>query len=206
MALPLVGWGTKFFDYDNDGWQDLFVANGHVYPQLENYKQRKLLHHNNRDGTFTEVSAQAGAPLTEKRVGRGAAFGDLDNDGDVDLVVGDLDGPPQLLRNDGGNSNNSVLIKLVGVKSNRSGLGARVRVVSGDLTQSDEVRSGASYASQNDLRLHFGLEKRTKIDLIEVRWPGGATEKITAAPANKILTVKEGQGVVAQKDFKPARR
>ncbi len=111
-----------------------------------------------------------------------------------------------MLRNDGGNSNNSVLIKLVGVKANRDGIGARVRVTSGDLTQLDEVRSGTSYASQNDLRLHFGLEKRTKIDLIEVRWPGGATEKITGAPVNKILILKEGQGIVAQKDFKPAAR
>jgi enediyne biosynthesis protein E4 len=122
------------------------------------------------------------------------------------MVVGDLDGPPQVLRNDGGNSNNSVLIKLVGVKANRDGLGARVRITSGDLAQMDEVRSGTSYASQNDLRLHFGLEKRTKIDLIEVRWPGGAVDRITGAPVNRILTVKEGQGLVAQKEFKTAAR
>ncbi|MDT7687553.1 MAG: enediyne biosynthesis protein [Acidobacteriota bacterium] len=206
VALPLVGWGTKFFDYDNDGWVDLFVANGHVYPQLENYRQRKLLHHNNRDGTFTEVGLQSGAPLAEKRVGRGVAVGDLDNDGDVDLVVGDLDGPPQVLRNDGGNSNNSIIVKTVGTKSNRDGIGARVRVVSGDLTQVDEVRSGGSYVSQNDLRLHFGLEKRTKIDLIEVRWPSGVIDKVTSALANKILIIKEGQGLVEQKDFKTAAR
>ena len=204
VSLPYVGWGTKFFDYDNDGWVDLFVANGHVYPQLENYKQRKLVHHNNRDGTFTEVAEQLGPALTEKRAARGVAFGDIDNDGDVDIVVGDLDGPPQVLRNDGGNANNSVLIKTVGVKSNRDGIGARVKVVAGDLSQVDEVRSGGSYISQSDLRLHFGLEKRAKIDLIEVRWPSGVVDKITNAGVNKILTVKEGQGLVEQKDFKSA--
>jgi hypothetical protein len=206
VSLPYVGWGTEFFDYDNDGWADLFVANGHVYPQLENYRQRKFVHHNNRDGTFTEVSEQLGAALTEKRVGRGVAVGDLDNDGDLDLVVGDLDGPPQLLRNDGGDANNSVLIKTVGAKGNRDGIGARVKVVSGDLVQLGEVHSGGSYISQSDLRLHFGLEKRTKIDLIEVRWPGGAVDKIAGAGVNRILTLSEGRGLVAQKEFKNAPR
>jgi hypothetical protein len=206
VSIPYVGWGTKFFDYDNDGWVDLFVANGHVYPQLNNYRQRNLLHKNNRDGTFTEVGAQLGASLEEERVGRGVAFGDIDNDGDVDIVINNLDGAPQLLRNDGGNANNSVLIKMIGVKSNRDGIGARVKIVSGDLTQIDEVRSGGSYISHNDLRLHFGFEKRTRIDLIEVRWPSGVVDKITDTSVNKILTVKEGQGLVEKKDFKTAAR
>ena len=201
VSLPYVGWGTKFFDYDNDGWLDLFAVNGHAYPQRDHYRQRELLHHNNRDGTFSEVAAQMGTSLMQERVGRGVAFGDIDNDGDVDIVVNDLDGSPQLLRNDGGNSNNSVLIKTVGVKSNRDGIGARVKVVSGDLAQIDEVRSGGSYISQNDLRLHFGLEKRTTVDLIEVRWPSGVIDKVTDLSANRILTIKEGKGVVEQKYF-----
>ena len=206
ISLPYVGWGTKFFDYDNDGWVDLFVVNGHVYPQIPSYRQRNFVHKNNRDGTFTEVAEQLGAPFLEKRVGRGAVFGDIDNDGDVDIVINNLDGGPQLLRNDGGNANNSVLIKTVGVKSNRDGIGARVKIVSGDLTQMDEVRSGDSYISQSDLRLHFGLEKRTQIDLIEVRWSSGVVDRITNASVNKILTIKEGQGLVERKDFRIAPR
>jgi hypothetical protein len=202
VSLPYVGWGTKFFDYDNDGWVDLFVANGHVYPQIPSYKQRNFVHRNNRDGTFTEIAEQLGAPFSEKRAGRGVAFGDLDNDGDVDLVINNLDGPPTVLRNDGGNLNNSVLIKLVGVKSNRAGIGAMVKVVSGDLAQKDEVRSGDSYISQSDQRLHFGLEKRTKIDLIEVRWPSGIVDKLNGAKVNSIITIKEGAGIVEQKAFK----
>ncbi len=206
VSLPYVGWGTKFFDYDNDGWVDLLVANGHVYPQLQNFHQRNLVHRNNRDGTFTEVGEQLGAPFKEKRAGRGVAFGDIDNDGDVDVVINNLDGSPQLLRNDGGNTYNSVLIKLLGVKSNRDGIGARVKIVSGDLTQVDEVRSGSSYISQNDLRLHFGLEKRPRIDLIEIRWPSGVVDKITTANVNKIVTIKEGQGLIEQKDFRSGSR
>jgi enediyne biosynthesis protein E4 len=206
VSLPYVGWGTKFFDYDNDGWVDLLVVNGHVYPQLPTYRQRNLVHHNNRDGTFAEVGAELGTPFTEKHTGRGAAFGDIDNDGDVDVIINNLDGRPQLLRNDGGNANNSVLIKTVGVKSNRDGIGARVIIVSGDLRQIDEVHSGGSYLSQNDLRLHFGLEKRTKIDSIEVRWPSGVVDKVANLNANKILTIKEGQGVIEQKPLNTSPR
>jgi enediyne biosynthesis protein E4 len=139
--------------------------------------------------------------LTENRASRGVAFGDIDNDGDVDLLIVDLDGSPQLLRNEGRNANNSILVKLVGVKSNRSGIGARVTVTSGDLTQTDEVRSGDSYLSQSDLRLHFGLEKRTKVDSIHVRWPNGTVDKISNVGANRIVTIKEGQGKVEEKEF-----
>jgi len=117
-------------------------------------------------------------------------------------LINNLDGPPQLLRNDGGNGNNSVLIKTIGVKSNRDGIGASVKIVSGDLTQIDEVRSGGSYLSQSDLRLHFGLEKRSRIDLIEVHWPSGKIDKIAGAGVNKIITIKEGLGLVEQKDYK----
>jgi hypothetical protein len=204
VSLPYVGWGTWFFDYDNDGWPDLMVVNGHVYPQLPTYRQRDFMHHNNRDGTFTEVGAQLGPVFAEKHSGRGAAFGDFDDDGDVDVVINNLDGPPQLLRNDGGNANNSVLIKTVGVKSNRDGIGARVKVVAGNLIQIGEVYSGGSYISQNDMRVDFGLEQRNKIDLIEVQWPSGTVDKVTNVAANRIITIKEGQGAVEQKEFRSA--
>ncbi|HVG38769.1 MAG TPA: VCBS repeat-containing protein, partial [Pyrinomonadaceae bacterium] len=155
-SLPFVGWGTKFFDYDNDGWPDLFVANGHVYPQIENayaggmYRQRKLLYRNNRDGTFAEVAANGGAALAERRVSRGAAFGDYDNDGDTDVVVNDLDGPPMLLRNDGGSQAGKWLrLQLIGTKSNRNAIGAHVSVVTRDHIRIDEVRSGDSYLSHS---------------------------------------------------------
>jgi hypothetical protein len=195
-SLPYVGWGCGFFDYDNDGWLDLLAVNGHVYPQLAEaklkiaYAQRKLFYRNQRNGAFAETAA--GETLNEPSVGRGAAFGDLDNDGDVDVVINNLDGAPAILRNDGGNRNNFLTLELVGGKSNRDAYGARVKVIAGDLVQIDEKRSGGSYLSQNDTRLHFGLEQRAKVDAVEVRWPSGVTQKFTNLPVNSFIRIKEG--------------
>ena len=201
-SLPYVGWGAGFFDLDNDGWLDLLVVNGHVYPQVDTrdigtkYRQPKLLYTNQRDGTFREVSRDVGAALSVPRVSRGAAFGDLDNDGDIDIVVGELDGPPVILRNDGGNRNNWITLELRGTRSNRLALGARVKVVTGKLAQVDEVRSGGSYLSQNDLRLHFGLGKAERVDRVEIRWLSGKTEVLQNLAARSFYSVKEGEGVV----------
>jgi hypothetical protein len=198
-SLPYVGWGAGFFDYDNDGWLDLLVVNGHVYPQVDRaglstaYRQPKLLYRNRRDGTFAEIGQQAGPAMAAPDVGRGAAFGDLDNDGDIDVAINNLDGGPTLLRNDVGSQNSFVVIDLVGRRSNRSAFGARVKVRSGDLVQIAERRSGGSYISQNDTRLHFGFEKRTAVDSVEVRWPGGATQTFTGLPVNTFITVTEGE-------------
>jgi hypothetical protein len=198
-----VGWGTDFIDFDNDGWVDLMEVNGHVYPQLENaslgtqYAQRILLFHNERNGTFSEVAASCGEALMVRRVSRGAAFGDIDNDGDIDVVINNLDGTPTVLRNDGGNRNNWISVKTVGSKKNRDALGARVKVTAGDLAQVKEVYSGGSYISQNDTRLHFGLGNRTRVDSIEIRWPSsGKTEVIRDVPANQFVVVQEGKGIV----------
>jgi len=208
-TLPFVGWSTKFFDYDNDGWLDLLVVNGHVYPQMENaglgtsYRMRMLLFRNDRDGTFSEIADSAGEALMTRQVSRGAGFGDLDNDGDVDVVVENLDGAPVILRNDGGNLNNWVSLRLIGSKKNPFAVGAYVKVTAGDLVQVDEVRSSGSYISQNDLRLHFGLEKREKVDLIEIRWPGGQVERIESLPVNQFLTIQEGKGLIKQTPPRP---
>ena len=198
ISIPFVGWGTAFFDFDNDGWSDLMAVNGHVYPQMENYTQRILLFHNDRDGSFSEVAAQHGDALTVPRVSRGAAFGDIDNDGDIDVVINNLDGRPLILRNDGGNSNNWITVKTVGRGRNRDAIGAKVKVVSGDLVQWDEVRSGGSYLSASDLRLHFGLEKRVRVDLIEVHWPDGRVEAIRDVPVNHFVVIEEGKGITGK--------
>lgn len=200
-SLPYLGWGVKFFDYDNDGWLDLMVVNGHVYPQVEGaytggmYGQRKLLYRNLRNGTFEEVAAGNPA-LAQRRVSRGAAWGDFDEDGDVDVIVNELDGAPTLLRNDGGSKlGNWVSLKLVGTKSNRNAVGARVTLKVGALTQVDEVRSGDSYLSHSDWRLHFGLGTATKVDAVSIQWPNGAEEKLSSLPINQTVTIIEGKGV-----------
>jgi hypothetical protein len=201
VSTPYVGWGAGFFDYDNDGWSDILAVNGHVYPQMENasvgttYRQRMLLFHNQHNGTFAEVAAEAGAALMTPRASRGLAFGDLDNDGFIDVVVNNLDGKPTILKNDGDSHNNWITIKLVGSGKNRDAIGARVKVVSGELTQWDEVHAGGSYLSSNDPRLHYGLQKKTKVDLIEVHWPDGKLETVANVPANNFLVIEEGKGV-----------
>ncbi|HVI07390.1 MAG TPA: CRTAC1 family protein [Candidatus Binatia bacterium] len=198
-TYPYVSWGTKFFDMDNDGWLDLFIANGHVYPQVDSipggtpYRQPMLLFRNHRDGTFEDVSQSLAKFPPESR--RGAAFGDIDNDGNVDIVVLNVGEPPTLLLNKAENANHRVLFKLVGVKSNKAAIGARVTVKAGSLVQFDEVRGGASYLSQNDLRLHFGLGANEKMSEVTVRWPNGGLETLRDVPADFIYTVVEGQGI-----------
>ena len=196
--MPMVGWGTRLFDYDNDGWLDLLVINGHVYPQLEGafpgaeYPQRKLFYRNLHNGTFEEIASQLGTALMERRVSRGSAWGDYDEDGDLDIIVNEIDGAPMLLRNDGGNKAGSwLLLKLQGTKSNRNAVGARVTLKAGDLTQVQEVYAGDSYLSHSDWRLHFGVGNAKTIDEIEIRWPSGKTEKKTKLAVNQALKLTE---------------
>jgi enediyne biosynthesis protein E4 len=198
-TYPFVSWGTAFFDMDNDGWLDLFVANGHVYPQVDTipggtpYRQPMLLFRNHRDGTFDDVSQTlAGMPPQSRR---GAAFGDINNDGNIDIVVLNVGGPPSLLLNHNDSANHRVLFKLVGMKSNKAAIGARVTVKAGTLVQFSEVRGGASYLSQNDLRLHFGLGSNDKMTEVNIRWPNGETEVLRDVPADFIYTVVEGTGI-----------
>jgi len=198
-TYPLVSWGTSFFDMDNDGWLDLFIASGHVYPQVDTipggtqYRQPLVLFRNHRDGTFDDVSLTlADLPVKSRR---GAAFGDINNDGNVDIVILNVGEPPSLLINHNESANHRVLFKLVGTKSNKSAIGARVTVKAGSLTQFDEVRGGASYISQNDLRVHFGLGSNAKMSQVEIRWPNGESEVLHDVAADFIYTVVEGAGI-----------
>ena len=199
-----VAWGCGFIDYDNDGWPDILQVNGHVYPEIDTYnfdqkfKNPRLVYRNLGDGRFKDVSSQMGPGISEHFSSRGAAFGDYDNDGDMDALILNMNDLPSLLRNDGGNKQNWIKLKLVGTKCNRTAIGARVRVFTGKHIQMDEVHSGASVMSQSDLRLHFGLGKLETVDAIEVKWP--TTQKIerfTRVKANQILTIREGAGIVA---------
>jgi enediyne biosynthesis protein E4 len=208
-TIPFVGWGTSFFDFDNDGWPDLFLVNGHVYPQVDTldvgarYREPKLLFLNQRDGTFRNISKLVGPAIQIPQVSRGAAFGDLFNDGHVDIVVENLDGKPMILREEGGNHNHWIGFELAGTKSNRLALNARVKAVAGDLIQVDEVRSGGSYLSQNDLRIHFGLGSHDRLDRVEILWPTGKSDTITNLAADHIYAVKEGEGVVPREQVRP---
>jgi hypothetical protein len=208
-----LGWGCGFFDMDNDGWADILICNGHVYPEVEQlrteagYAQRKLLYRNLRNGRFEDVSTDAGPGISVPSASRGCAFGDFDNDGDIDVVVNTVNDYPQLLRCDQKIGNNWLKVRTIGTKSNRSGIGARLRCVThpaGETkahAQIDEVRSGGGYFSQNDLRVHFGIGKSEKVDLLEIRWPSGLIEKVENIKPNQVIYVKEGQGIVRSMQF-----
>jgi len=195
-----LGWATAFVDLGNDGWLDLFLANGHVYPEVAQlkteaaYAQRKVVYINRGNGRFEDVTEQLGAPATTPRAARGAAFGDVDNDGDVDIVISNVNAPPDLFRTDTEAGRHWLLVKLTGTTSNRSAIGARVGCTAGGMTQWEEVRGGGSYISQNDLRVHFGLGETTKVDRLWVRWPSGLEEEWRELAADQILPLREGSG------------
>jgi enediyne biosynthesis protein E4 len=202
-SLPWVKWGTAFADMDNDGWLDLIAVSGHVYPQVDSlesssgYREPKIFHLNQKDGTFCDASNLAGKALAERHVSRGLAVGDLFNDGNIDVVVGDLDGSPMILRNRGIPGRHYVSFELIGTKSNRLALNARISIVAGGATQTDEVHSGGSYLSQNDLRIHFGLANATNIDKVEINWPSGYKETLRNLAADKYYSVMEAKGIVS---------
>jgi len=198
-----LGWGAMFLDFDNDGWSDILLSNGHVYPEVAEtaieygYRQRKVLYRNLGNGRFADVSLDGGPGILEAVPGRGCAIGDFDNDGDLDAVVNCVNSVPQLLRCDSSLKNNWIKLKLVGTKSNRTAIGTRVYCTTAQHRQMDEVRSGGSYMSQSDLRIHFGLAQAGAAD-IEVHWPGGAVEKFAEVAANRIYTVTEGKEIRAR--------
>jgi hypothetical protein len=204
-TLPFVGFGVNFLDYDNDGDLDLAIANGHVldvpdaaYPKAV-YAQRNLLLRNNGRGRFEDVGRGSGAGFLLEKVSRALLSGDIDNDGDLDLLVTNNGGSVDLLRNDGGNAGHAVLVKLVGTTSNRDGIGARIELSVGKTRQIREVRAGSGYLGQNDLRAHFGLGAAVTIDRIEVFWPSGTTDVVEHVPANRLLTIVEGAGLRQQR-------
>jgi hypothetical protein len=211
-ALPSVSyvkWGNAFIDIDNDGWLDLFSVSGHVYPQAANlpatagYTEPKLMQLNQKDGTFCDASGQGGPALAERRVSRGVAVGDLFNDGQMDIVIEDLDGKPMLLRNHGIAETHWVSFELAGDKSNRLAIGSRLKMVAGGVTQTEQIHSGGSYLSQHDLRVHFGLGTSTRIELVEIYWPSGTVDVLKDLVADHFYSVLEGKGLVAAEAIRP---
>jgi enediyne biosynthesis protein E4 len=199
LHLDYLGWGCGFPDVDNDGWPDIFWVNGHVYPEIDRLKGASgfrlpmVLYRNLGNSKFEDVTSRAGPAFGQKLVGRGAAFGDFDNDGNIDIVVNPINDLPLLLKCESASQNNWITLKLIGTKSNRSAIGTRVRCVTGKHQQIDEVRSGGSFMSQSDLRVHFGLGKAGQVDLLEVSWPSGRVDHFTKVAVNKIMTLHEGE-------------
>jgi hypothetical protein len=215
----LLGWGVGFFDMDNDGWLDILMSNGHVYPEVDKskadlkYAEHKYLYRNLRNGRFEEVTEQGGPGIVENASARGCAFGDYDNDGDLDIAVNCVNAIPQLLRCDSTLNRNWIKIKLVGVKSNRTGIGSRLIVTAKTiptadkpLVQMDELRSGGSYFSQNDMRMHFGLEQATKVDTVEIRWLSGQVDQLKDLEANRLYVIQEGGKILKAETLKPATK
>lgn len=202
-----VGWGDAFVDFANNGWQDIFIVNGHVYPQVDQirtdlrYLEPKLLFLNQRNGSFKDISKSAGDAIQLPQVSRGMAVGDLFNDGKLEAVVENLKGQPMILRPEGGPQNHWISFQLEGVKSNRLALNARVRASAGDLVQLGEVISDGSYLSQNDLRIHFGLGEHPRLDKAKVIWPDGKVETLTNLAADSFYSVREDAGTVSSRAF-----
>ncbi|MGH9343596.1 MAG: CRTAC1 family protein [Terriglobia bacterium] len=206
-----VGWGDAFFDFDNDGWPDFFMVNGHVYPQVDSgnigtrYLEPKLLFLNQHNGTFRNISKLTGPAIQIPQVSRGLAIGDLFNDGHLEIVIENLQGQPMILRPQGGARNHWISVELQGIKSNRLALNARVKAVAGDLTQTGEVLSGGSYLSQNDLRIHFGLGSHDHLDKLEILWPNGGNETLTDLKVDRFYCIEEGSGIVAPEKIRPRK-
>jgi hypothetical protein len=207
VHTKFVGWGVEFLDFDQDGWKDLLMANGHIYPELagskigETYEQSRLLYWNLRNGAFRDLTPAAGAALSTPQSSRGLAVGDLDGDGSPEVVIVNMNQPPSLLKSYGVKGN-AILVEAIGTKSNRSAIGARVTITAGGLRQVEEVRSGGSYVSQRDFRLHFGLGSATKVDRLQIRWPNGQTESFTDVPANHAIQIREGEGIAGRSPFR----
>jgi enediyne biosynthesis protein E4 len=202
-----LGWGTGFCDFDNDGWADIFIANGHVYPEIDKqpvdsqYAQRKILYRNCRNGTFEDVSLRAGPAIVIPKVSRGVAFGDLFNSGQVDIMINNMNDTPTLLHDTVTRNNRALEIQLIGEESNRSGIGSRVEVQIGEHRMIDEVRSGGSFCSQNDLRLHFGAGSASSVDRLQIKWPSGQVDELAHIPTGHLIVMKEGVGIVRKQPF-----
>jgi hypothetical protein len=203
----VLSFGGGFFDYDNDGWLDLFIANGHVYEEVErvtpdiHYRQINSLFHNEGNGKFTDVTGTAGDGFSKPYAARGAAFADFDNDGNVDIVVANVGDPPLLLHNGGGSGNHFMNFKLVGTKSNRDGMGARIKLTAGGISQIREIAGGGSYLSQSDLRAHFGLGRSAKAETVEVIWPSGAHQVFHDVEPDKFYVIEEGKEHLGMQKF-----